>query len=105
MVTTPHSSEHAHGRSELSELELRVRSLDTGLIQTGYVDPAALDLLVETYEKIVGPHNGARVVAKAWVDPNYRRELLSDGTAAIAALGFAGRGGDHLVALENTPQV
>src|SRR3954466_11798489 len=95
---------HDHG-SELSDVQRRVRALETVLVEKGYVDPAALDVLIETYETKVGPHNGARVVAKAWTDPEYRARLLADGTAAIAALGYAGRQGEHIVAVENTPAV
>lgn len=101
----PHAQEgHEHG-SELSESQVRVRALESVLVEKGYVEPAALDLLIETYETRVGPHNGARVVAKAWTDPDYRQWLLSHGGAAIASLGYAGRQGENLVALENTPQV
>ena len=89
--------------SELSEVELRVRALETVLVQKGYVDPAALDAIVETYESKVGPRNGARVVAHAWSDPEFRARLLSDGTKAIAELGYGGRQGEHIVAVENTP--
>ena len=96
--------DHEHG-SELSETQRRVRALETILTEKGYVDPAALDVLIETYETKVGPHNGARVVAKAWADPEYRAWLLSDGGAAITALGFVGRQGENIVALENTPAV
>lgn len=96
--------DHEHG-SELSELQVRVRALESVLVEKGYVDPAALDLLIETYETKVGPHNGARVIAKAWSDPDYRRWLLADGAAAIGSLGYAGRQGESMVALENTPQV
>ncbi|MGI8713641.1 MAG: nitrile hydratase subunit alpha [Solirubrobacteraceae bacterium] len=95
---------HVHG-SELSETQLRVRALETVLVEKGYVDPAALDLLIETYESKVGPHNGARVVAKAWSDPEFERWLLADSRAAIASLGFTGRQGENLVALENTPDI
>ena len=98
-----HDHHHDHDHSELSETELRVRALETVLTEKGYVDPAALDLLIETYEKKVGPRNGARVVAKAWTDPAYRARLLKDATPAIAELGYAGRQGEHIVALENTP--
>ena len=97
-----HHHDHDHDHSELSETELRVRALETLLTEKGYVDPAALDLLVETYEKKVGPRNGARVVARAWVDPDYRKRLLADATPAISELGYAGRQGEHIVALENT---
>jgi nitrile hydratase len=91
--------------SSLSDPERRVRALETVLVEKGYVDPAALDALVETYETRIGPRNGARVVARAWVDPAYREWLLADGTAAIASLGYTGRQGDEIVALENTPAV
>jgi nitrile hydratase len=94
--------DHDHG-SELSDTQRRVRALETILVEKGYVDPAALDVLIETYETKVGPHNGARVVAKAWADRDYREWLLADGTAAIDSLGFAGRQGENIVALENTP--
>src|SRR5947209_2305844 len=93
---------HDHDHSELSDTELRVRALETILTEKGYVDPAALDLLIETYETKIGPRNGARVVAKAWSDPAYRARLLADATPAIAELGYAGRQGEHIVALENT---
>jgi nitrile hydratase subunit alpha len=92
-----------HDHSELSETELRVRALETILIEKGYVEPAALDLLIETYETKVGPHNGARVVARAWTDSAYRGRLLKDATAAVAELDYVGRQGEHLVAVENTP--
>ncbi len=88
-----------------SDPELRVKALEQVLVEKGYVDPAALDLLVETYEKNVGPHNGARVVARAWCDPDYRKWLLDDATAAVAALGYSGRGGETIRAVENTVQV
>ena len=99
-----HDHDHDHG-SHLSEMELRVRALESILIEKGYVDPKALDVLIETYETKVGPRNGAKVVAKAWADPNYKARLLKDATAAIAELGFTGRQGEHMVAVENTPQV
>jgi len=84
-------------------MQLRVRALETILTEKGYVDPAALDLLIDTYEHKIGPQNGARVVAKAWTDPAFRRQLFEDGTAAIESLGYGGRSGTQLVALENTP--
>ena len=93
---------HDHDHSELSETELRVRALESILTEKGYVEPAALDVLIETYETKVGPRNGARVVAKAWTDPAYRARLLADATPAIAELGYAGRQGEHIVAVENT---
>ena len=100
----PHDHAHEHG-SELSETELRVRALETILTEKGYVDPAALDRLIETYETKVGPRNGARVVARAWSNPEYRDWLRQDPTAAIAAIGFAGRQSEHMLAVENTPKI
>jgi nitrile hydratase len=96
-----HDSDHDH--SELSDVEVRVRALESLLVEKGYVDPAALDALIETYETKVGPRNGAQVVAKAWTDPAFRKWLLEDGTGAIASLGFTGRQGEHMVAVANTP--
>jgi nitrile hydratase len=90
---------------DLSETQIRVRALESALVERGFVDPAALDALIETYETKVGPHNGARVVARSWVDPAYRERLFSDATAAIAELGYSGRQGEHMIALENTPDV
>jgi nitrile hydratase subunit alpha len=94
---------HDHDHSELSETELRVRALESILTEKGYVDPAALDQLIQTYESKVGPRNGARVVARAWRDPAFRARLLADATPAIAELGYEGRQGEHIVAVENTP--
>jgi len=99
----PHDHDHDHEGSHLDEVELRVRALETLLVEKGYVDPAALDVFIGTYETRVGPRNGAKVVAKAWSDPAFRRRLLDDATAAIASLGFVGRQGEHMVAVENTP--
>jgi nitrile hydratase len=100
-----HSDHHHHEHgSDLSEMQLRVRALESILTEKGYVDPAALDLIIEAYETRIGPHNGARAVAKAWADPAFKRALLQDATAAVGSLGFASRVGDHLVAVENTPQ-
>lgn len=82
----------------------RVEALEAILVEKGYVEPAALDAIVEIYED-VGPKNGAKVVARCWVDPAYRQRLLADATAAIAELGFEGRQGEHMVAVENTPEV
>jgi nitrile hydratase subunit alpha len=96
---------HDHGHddhSELSPIAARVRALESILIDKGYVDPAALDAIVDTYETRVGPRNGAQVVARSWVDPSYRERLRTDATAAIAELGFEGRQGEHMVAVENT---
>jgi nitrile hydratase len=98
--------DHDHeGGSHLSDVELRVRALESLLVEKGYVEPQALDALVETYEKKVGPRNGARVVAKAWVDAQFRKRLFEDATEAISSLGYVGRQGEHMVALENTPKV
>jgi nitrile hydratase len=103
-MTHDHDHDHEHG-SELSEMQLRTRALETILLEKGYIEPAAIDVLIETYEKKIGPRNGAQVVAKAWVDPKFRQWLFEDSTAAIGSLGFGGRSGNHLVALENTRSV
>jgi nitrile hydratase len=100
-----HDHDHDHHASELGEMQLRVRALETILSEKGYVDPKALDLIIEAYETKIGPHNGARVVAKAWTDPAFKRRLLEDGSKTIASLGHVSRVGDHLVAVENTPNV
>src|SRR6201991_2666705 len=100
-----HDHDHDHAGSDLSDTALRVRALESILVEKGYVDPAALDELIETYETRIGPRNGARVVARAWTDPAYRDWLLSDGTEAIASLGYSGRGGEHMQVVENTPAV
>jgi nitrile hydratase len=97
-----HASAH---EAPLSGPALRVKALESLLVEKGFVDPQALDVLIDTYERRIGPRNGARVVARAWVDPEYRARLLADGTAAIAELGFEGRQGDEIVVLENTPKV
>ncbi len=81
----------------------RVRALETILVEKGLVDPAALDAIIETYEYKIGPRNGARVVARAWSDPAFAQALRTDATAAIATLGYSGRGGEHMVAAFNTP--
>jgi nitrile hydratase len=99
-----HDHDHSHPASELSPMELRVRALESVLVEKGYVDPAALDALIETYETKVGPHNGARVVARAWVDPAFRAHLMADATAAMRELGIGGRGGEHMVVVANTPE-
>jgi len=88
-----------------SDAALRVKALESLLVEKGLVDPAALDALVDTYEHAVGPRNGARVVARAWVDADYRRRLLADGTAAIAELGFSGQQGEKLTVVENTASI
>ncbi len=88
-----------------SDPALRVKALESLLIEKGLVDPAALDVLVDTYENKVGPRNGAQVVARAWVDPAYKQRLLDDGTAAIAEFGYSGAQGEKLTVVENTPSV
>ena len=98
-----HHDEHEHG-SEISETQLRVRALESILTEKGYVDPAALDAIIEAFETKIGPHNGAKVVAKAWADPSFKRRLLEDATVAVSSMGFVSRVGDHLVAVENTPR-
>ena len=98
-----HEAGHADHASHLDEMELRVRALETLLTEKGYVDAAAIERLIETYEVQVGPRNGAQVVARAWMDADYRERLATDATAAIAELGFSGRQGEHMVAVFNTP--
>ena len=100
-----HDHDHDHEGSDLSPIALRVKALESLLVEKGYVDPAALDVLIETYETKVGPRNGARVVAKAWSDPAYAEWLKRDATAAIGSLGYEGRQGEHMVALFNSPEV
>ena len=100
-----HEHHAEHQASAVSPLELRVRALETVLTQKGYVDSKALDALIDAYQTKIGPRNGARVVARSWCDPEFRRWLLEDATAAIASLGFSGRQGEHLVAVENTEDV
>ena len=100
-----HHHDHDHDHSELSDVELRVRALESLLVEKGYVDPAALDELIDTYETKVGPRNGTQVIAKAWADPAFKKWLLEDATSAIASLGFTGRQGEHMVLVENTPTV
>jgi nitrile hydratase subunit alpha len=102
-------AEHDHdhsGSSNLSEMELRVRALETILVEKGYIESAALDRIVELYETKIGPHIGARVIAKAWSDPGFRQALLEDASKAVATFAqHVGNVGEHLIAVENTPQV
>ena len=101
-MTHDHSDDHTEPPADI---ELRVKALETLLVEKGLIDPAALDVLIDTYENKVGPKNGAQVVAKAWTDPSYRTWLLEDAAAAISSLGFAGRQGEHITVVENTPGV
>ena len=96
---------HDHDHSHLDGMELKVRTLESLLVEKGYVDPGALDEIVETYETRVGPRNGAAVVAKAWSDPAYLDRLRENATAAIGELGFTGRQGEHMRIVENTPEI
>jgi nitrile hydratase len=98
-----HPHDHQHG-SELSEMQARVRALETILIDKGYVDPAALDQIIETVETTIGPHIGARIVAHAWADPAFKRRLLEDATGAVNALAGSDPVAAHLIAVENTPE-
>jgi nitrile hydratase len=102
-MSDEHGSHH-HPRPT-SPIEDRVAALESLLVEKGIVDPAVIDEIVEHYEHELGPMNGAKVVARAWTDPDYKRRLLSDGTAAIAEFGFGGPEGDHLVVVENTESV
>jgi nitrile hydratase subunit alpha len=103
-MSPPHAPHDDHDHSDLGEMELRVRALETVLGQKGYIDPAALDALIDTYQTRIGPRNGARVVARAWTDPQFHAWLMRDASAAIAAMGYSGRQGEHMIALQNTPQ-
>jgi len=104
----PHDH-HDHDHTDHSDLPaepaLRVKALESLLVEKGLVDPAALDAIIETYERKIGPRNGARIVARAWTDPAFKQRLLDDATSAIAEMGFVGRQGEHMVAVENTAKV
>jgi len=101
-----HDHDHDHDHTDPpSELALRIKALESLLIEKGLVDPAAIDALIETYETKVGPRNGAKVVAHAWSDPAFKQWLLTDATAAIAAMGYRGRQGEHMIVVENTPEI
>lgn len=104
MSHEPDSDEPHDHDNELSPMAARARALETILVGKGLVDPAAVDAIVDTYQTQVGPRNGARVVAKAWTDPEFAAALRSDATTAIASLGYSGRQGEHMRALFNTPQ-
>jgi nitrile hydratase subunit alpha len=102
----PHGHDHDPDHSTVpDETALRVKALESLLVEKGLVDPAALDAIVDYYEHKVGPRNGARVVARAWANPAYKTRLLADATVAVAELGFSGAQGEHMVAVENTPAV
>lgn len=101
-----HDHDHHHAHAALpSEPALRVKALETLLTEKGLIDPAALDAIIDTYQNKIGPKNGAEVVARAWTDPAFKAALLADGTAAVSALGFYGRQGEHVTVVENTPEV
>ena len=100
-----HDHEHDHAHSHLpSDPELRVKAIETLLLSKGLIDPNTLDELIDTYENNIGPQNGAKVVAKAWVDEDYKKRLLEDATSAIRELSYQGRQGENMVVVENTPQ-
>ncbi|MSV34227.1 MAG: nitrile hydratase subunit alpha [Bryobacterales bacterium] len=103
-----HGQEHGHDHDHQvvpSDPALRTKALESLLVEKGLVDPKALDALVDAYENKIGPRNGARIVARAWVDPAYKKRLLADGGAAIAEMGYEGAQGEHMVVVENTPKV
>ena len=104
----PHAHEHQHDHEHQavpSDVALRVKALESLLVEKGLVERPALDALIDSYEHKIGPRNGARVVARAWVDPAYKQRLLTDANAAIAELGYGGQQGEHMIVVENTPQV
>ncbi len=103
MTHDDHDHDHDHDdHSDLGPMELRVRALQTVLTEKGFIDPAAVDLLIDTYQTRIGPRNGARVVARAWADAQFKGWLMSDASAAIASLGYTGRQGEHMIAVENS---
>ncbi len=101
----PHDGHDHDEGSALSETALRVKALESLLVEKGYVDPAALDQLIDIYENKVGPRNGAAVVARAWCDPEFKKRLLQDATTCIKEFGFEGRQGEHMMVKENTPEI
>ena len=102
----PHGHDHgSEGQEPPSDMALRVKALESLLVEKGLVDPAALDAIIETYEHKVGPRNGAKVVARAWADADFRARLLQDATPTIAELGYTGRQGEHMIAVQNTADV
>jgi nitrile hydratase len=104
-MTERHHHPHGEDHSELDETELRVRALQSLLTEKGYIDAAALDVLIDTYQTRIGPRNGALVVARAWTDPGYFDWLIRDASAAIGSLGYSGRQGEHMAAVPNTDEV
>jgi nitrile hydratase len=100
-----HQDDEHHHQVVPSDPVLRVKALESLLVEKGFVDPAALDALVDTFEHKVGPRNGARVVARAWVDPAYKQRLLTDAPAAIAELGYSSGQGEHMLVVENSPKI
>lgn len=105
-MTPAHADEHEHQHQTVpSDLALRVKALESLLVEKGLVDRAALDALVDLYEHKIGPRNGARVVARAWTDPAYKQRLVNNASAAIAELGYTGLQGEHMLVVENTPAV
>jgi nitrile hydratase len=110
-MSSTHDHAHSHGddhegHSDVpSDPALRVKALESLLVEKGLVDPAALDAIIDAYERKIGPRNGAKIVARAWTDPQFKQRLLTDATAAIGEMGFSGRQGEHMVALENTDRV
>jgi nitrile hydratase subunit alpha len=105
LTTVDHGHDHDHHPSELAPVEARVAAIESILVEKGILNIDAVDQIVQHFENNLGPMNGAKVVAKAWTDPEYKARLLTDGTAAIAELGFGGPEGDHMVIVENTPDV
>jgi nitrile hydratase len=105
VTTTEHDHDHHHHPEELAPIEARVAAIESVLVEKGILNIEAVDQIVRHFEDNLGPLNGAKVVARAWTDPEYKARLLSDGTAAIAELGFGGPEGDHMVIVENTPEV
>ena len=104
-ITDDHHHPHDHAHSHLpSDPELRVKAVETLLLNKGLIDSKTLDELIDTYENRIGPKNGAKVVAKAWVDPEYKKRLLNDATSAIRELSYQGRQGENMVVVENTPE-
>ena len=105
-ITDDHHHPHDHAHSHLpSDPELRVKAVETLLLNKGLIDSQTLDELIDTYENRIGPKNGAKVVAKAWVDPEYKKRLLNDATSAIRELSYQGRQGENMVVVENTPEI